>query len=814
MIVWSLCLFFFLSNSLLVFASPAKQLCRPDQKDALLEFKSEFQLNGNAANEKTLRWTNNTDCCSWDGITCDIKSGKVVELNLWGSSLNGPLRSNSSLFRLQHLQSLNLSSNNLAGILPDSIGNLKYLKVLKLYGCRIFGKLPYSLGNLSHLTHLDLDGNEFTGELPESLSNLNQLTKLLLASSKLSGNFPSALLNLSELTAIDFSSNQFEGMLPSNMSSFSKLEYFDMSVNSFSGPIPSSLFMIPRSISKLVGLSYLDLSFWNTERGIVDFSIFLHLKSLTLLDISHLNTRSILDLSLFSNFTSLTLLHLSGNNLHISSTLHLPSPIGSLALSSCNISEFPKFLQTQTGLFFLNISANQFQGQVPEWLWRLPGLDYLDLSQNSFTGFEGTSEAIQRSPIEMLDISSNSFRNPFPLLPNSTRQLLASDNQFSGNIPMKICELVALETLVLTNNNFNGSIPRCFEKFNTTLSVLHLRNNSLSGNIRKEFFSVGLISLDVGRNKLSGELPKSLVNCTKLEFLNVEDNEISDTFPFWLRMLPDLQILVLRSNRFHGPIFSPEEYSLSFPKLRIFDISENHFTGVLPLDYFAGWSTMSSVVYIAYDKLHRFIGFTFQNYHKSVVLANKGSKMELIGSSFRIYKTIDVSGNRLQGDIPQSIGLLKELIVLNMSNNAFTGSIPPSLSNLTNLQSLDLSQNRLSGTIPPELEKLTFLAWMNFSNNMLQGPIPQGTQIQSQNSSSFAHNPGLCGAPLNRSCGEGEGRKQEKEDEEKEEKDQEVLSWIAAAIAYAPGVFCGFVIGHILSSYRHDWFMRIFRSFA
>ncbi|KAJ4904494.1 receptor like protein 48 [Raphanus sativus] len=319
----------------------------------------------------------------------------------------------------------------------------------------------------------------------------------------------------------------------------------------------------------------------------------------------------------------------------------------------------------------------------------------------------------------MLDISSNSFQHPFPLLPNSTRLFLASDNQFSGNIPTEICELVALETLVLTNNNFSGSIPRCFESFNTTLSVLHLRNNSLSGNIPEEFFSVGLISLDVGRNQLSGELPKSLINCTELEFLNVEDNEISDTFPFWLRMLPNLQILVLRSNRFHGPIFSPGD-SLSFPKLRIFDISENLFSGVLPSDYFAGWSTMSSVVYIEYDKLHRFIGFTFSNYHKSVVLANKGSKMELLGSSFRIYKTIDVSGNRLEGDIPQSIGLLKELIVLNMSNNAFMGRIPPSLSNLTNLQSLDLSQNRLSGSIPQELEKLTFLAWMNFSNNMLE----------------------------------------------------------------------------------------------
>ncbi|ESQ29726.1 hypothetical protein EUTSA_v10024155mg [Eutrema salsugineum] len=344
---------------------------------------------------------------------------------------------------------------------------------------------------------------------------------------------------------------------------------------------------------------------------------------------------------------------------------------------------------------------------------------------------------------------------------------------FSGEIPRTMCSMVSLNTLVLSNNNFSGSIPRCFQNFNITLSVMHLQNNSLSGVFSKESIGDQLISLDVGHNKLSGELPMSLINCTQLEFLNVEDNS---------------------SNALHGPL-SYLGVSLRFPKLQIFDISKKSFIGALPSDYFAGWSAMSSVV----DKVDsgsnlcwsRTIELGSSNYHKSVDVTNKGLMMELIGR-----------------DIPKSIGFLKELIMLNMSNNAFTGRIPPSLLNLTNLQSLDLSQKRLSGKIPPEFGKLTFLARMNFSYNKLEGLIPQGTQIQSQNSSSFAENPGLCVVPLQQTCGKKEKEGVQAQDEAKEEKDQ-VFSWIAAAIGYVPGVFCGVTIAHILASYKHDWFMRI-----
>ncbi|KAL9286727.1 putative leucine-rich repeat-containing, plant-type, leucine-rich repeat domain superfamily [Arabidopsis thaliana] len=837
-IKWSLCLIFYLSNSIIVIA---KHLCLPDQRDALWEFKNEFYVqefdpsaNGDTDIEK---WRNNTDCCSWDGVSCDPKTGVVLELALEFNGLNGPLRSNSSLFRLQHLQSLYLRSNHLSGILPDSIGNLKRLKVLVLRNCNLFGKIPSSLGNLSYLTYLDLSYNDFTGVIPDSMGNLNYLRVLSLGNCNLFGKIPSSLgnlsyltyldlsyndftsegpdsmgnlnrltdmlLKLSSVTYIDFGSNQLKGMLPSNMSSLSKLKYFDIGENSFSGTIPSSLFMIPSLVRLNLGRNHFS--------GPLEIGNISSQSKLQLLNLGGNNFYpDIVDLSIFSPLLSLTSLDVSGINLKISSTVSLPSPIEYLVLPSCNISEFPKFLRNQTRLSYLDISANQIEGQVPEWLWSLPELRYVNISQNSFNGFEGPADVIQGGrELYTLDISSNIFQDPFPLLPvDSMNYLFSSNNRFSGEIPRAICELHNLVVLVLSNNNFSGSIPRCFE--NLHLYVLHLRNNNLSGIFLEESISHHrLQSLDVGLNRLSGELPKSLINCTQLEFLNVEDNRLNDTFPSWLRWLPNLQMLVLRSNEFHGPISSPQD-SLSFPTLRIFDISENHFNGVLSSDYFDGWTTMSSVVDIV-DTVETLR--PERSYPKSVDLINKGIKMELVGSSFTIYKTIDVSGNRLEGDIPESIGLLNEVIVLNMSNNAFTGHIPPSLSNLSNLQSLDLSQNRLSGSIPPELGKLTFLARMNFSYNMLEGPIPQATQIQTQDSSSFTENPGLCGAPLLKKCGGEEEATKQEQDEEKEEEEQ-VLSWIAAAIGYVPGVVCGLTIGHILVSHKRDWFMRIVSLFT
>ncbi|TKY47889.1 Phytosulfokine receptor 1 [Spatholobus suberectus] len=49
---------------------------------------------------------------------------------------------------------------------------------------------------------------------------------------------------------------------------------------------------------------------------------------------------------------------------------------------------------------------------------------------------------------------------------------------------------------------------------------------------------------------------------------------------------------------------------------------------------------------------------------------------------------------------------------------------------MKNLESLDLSSNKLNGEIPVSISSLSFLSFLNLSYNDFSGQIPLGTQLQ------------------------------------------------------------------------------------
>jgi EIX receptor 1/2 len=81
-----------------------------------------------------------------------------------------------------------------------------------------------------------------------------------------------------------------------------------------------------------------------------------------------------------------------------------------------------------------------------------------------------------------------------------------------------------------------------------------------------------------------------------------------------------------------------------------------------------------------------------------------------------------------------------------------TSIIPQNIGKMKRLELLDLSRNQLSGVIPLSLTTLSFLSYLNLSNNNLSGRISSSTQLQSFNASTYANNQDLCGLPLLKRC--------------------------------------------------------------
>jgi hypothetical protein len=83
-----------------------------------------------------------------------------------------------------------------------------------------------------------------------------------------------------------------------------------------------------------------------------------------------------------------------------------------------------------------------------------------------------------------------------------------------------------------------------------------------------------------------------------------------------------------------------------------------------------------------------------------------------------------VWANQFNGTIPSSLGCLNRLLVIDMYMNSLTGSVPATLGNLTDLVSLSLSQNKLGGFIPSTFGNMKNLMTLQLSVNSISGSIP------------------------------------------------------------------------------------------
>ncbi|XP_062078778.1 receptor-like protein 54 [Humulus lupulus] len=750
-------------------------------------------------------------------------SSSLKLLNLYYCGLQGKFPEN--VFRLPNLHQLYLWYNHdLIGSMP-TFNWSSPLRYVDLSQTRISIDFSYLCASAKSLQSLYLKNCSFIGSsysaMWTNLPQLVQLTSLDLSYNNFGGQIPLLSLNLQHFIYLDLSNNNFVGNIPE----FSKtnstqsppqlsLQHLSLSHNLLSESIPSWIYSLPYLVylgldnNKLSGpilefqsksLEHFNLGS-NKLQGQIPNSVFQQ-SNLKWLDLSNNNLDGVLELNKYSMLKNLLSLELSFNNFTVASNKYAnsdPFPqLSHLGLASCNISHIPHILKSMKRLNTLQLSYNQIHGRIPEWLWNegTSSLSVLNISYN----FLKHVERIPFKNLAYLDLRSNMIQGPLPIVPPLLRILLISNNHLSGEIPSAYCNLSQLDIFDVSNNSIHGNIPSCFQnKF--SLTVLDLHMNNFSGEIPHDMFEklIDLRSLHLSDNHLEGSLPHSMLNCQSLEVLDVGNNKLNDTFPHWLQELPMLQVLVLKSNRFHGSIGAPK-VKFPFHKLQIMDLSNNEFNGLLPAKYFESFTAMMDG-----HTSSNFTSIKQPYYQDSVIVVVKGFE-RLLEKIISIFVTIDFSRNNFDGEIPESIGKLKSLKGLNFSHNKLKGFIPMSLANLSNLEWLDLSVNGLIGEIPSKMVDLTQLSHLNLSYNKLKGSIPLGNQFHTFNNDSYDGNIELCGFPLSRSCNNG---MQQDGDRGEKLTDHIIFDWKIVMIGYGCGLIIGISIGYmVLYTGRFDYWL-------
>ncbi|PWA55368.1 Concanavalin A-like lectin/glucanase, subgroup [Artemisia annua] len=124
-----------------------------------------------------------------------------------------------------------------------------------------------------------------------------------------------------------------------------------------------------------------------------------------------------------------------------------------------------------------------------------------------------------------------------------------------------------------------GTIPSNTLGTMTSLRVLSLHTNALSGPFPDDFENLGLLrSLYVHGNRFSGEFPPSLTRLTRLVRVDLSNNGFTGVLPFAVNNLTQLNGLFLQNNKFSGRLPNSVPSSLTD-----FNVSGNDLNGSIPL---------------------------------------------------------------------------------------------------------------------------------------------------------------------------------------------------------------------------------------
>uniref|UniRef100_A0A0D9WHX3 non-specific serine/threonine protein kinase n=1 Tax=Leersia perrieri TaxID=77586 RepID=A0A0D9WHX3_9ORYZ len=315
------------------------------------------------------------------------------------------------------------------GIMCTNTGRVNSLR---LSSVGLQGTLSSSIGQLSELVYLDLSFNiNLGGALPAEIGNLGQLTTLILAGCSFNGKIPTEIGNIRQLWFLALNSNKFTGGIPATIGVLTNLFWLDLADNQLSGPIPISTSTSP-GLDQLVKTKHFHFN-KNQLTGTLN--------------------------GLFNS--NMTLIHILFDSNQFSGSI--PAEVGGI-----------------TSLEVLRLDRNGFVGAIPATIGNLVKLNELNLASNKLTGT--VPDLSNMTNLNVVDLSNNLFDVSvapgwFTTLTSLTSVSIAS-GKLSGQIPKGLFILPNLQQVVLSTNQFNGTLDMS-GSISKQLQTVDLMNNQI-----------------------------------------------------------------------------------------------------------------------------------------------------------------------------------------------------------------------------------------------------------------------------------------------------------------------------------------------
>ena len=312
------------------------------------------------------------------------------------------------------------------------------------------------IGKLPRLNRLVVESLSLSDGIPGSVFSLSCLDTLVLRQMNLHGELPTAWSSLPNLEYLNLADNNLTGSLPEEMATLSRLKYIDVRNNRLSGQLSGQLPVLPVVNSACAG-------------GLVQqegYEIDIQGDAAVLSDI-------------LGNISSLENDYIEKYGIKVSPDGNRVTAIGRDDYRFYAKAALFDRICDLTALTTLYISCDT----IPERISQLEQLELLAVS-----GVSGES-----SPL------------PEGLFSLSRLRKLSIQQWRQTFLPDKFDRLLALDSLILINNDFSGGFPQ---------SVLSLSN---------------LRTLDLSGNNLSGEVPFAVLGESAMEDINLSNNKFEGT---------------------------------------------------------------------------------------------------------------------------------------------------------------------------------------------------------------------------------------------------------------------------------------------